>query len=176
MPGEYATLRSSEKLIRRARLRAILNSRSGKEGVSTLKELGTLLGVTWETVNRDIRAVGAVKVSDTIDGTEYQWWIVPAHNPNLPEYRQSMSDEAILNEVSLKVRAHALEIIPFGNSLIVTTERSAGPLLADWLSLLTWPEIVHVSEERNAAVVHTPDAEAAAWVRARLTGEIEEEE
>lgn len=161
--------RRNEQLLRRARLRRLLTEHTHKDGFKNTRMISEALGVERRTVEADLKAIGAVKLHDDIGNVT--WWTVPAHNPNLPDYREVFDEGVMLNELSIKMRAHVLEIVPFGNLLIFKTERSAGPLLADWLSLLTWDEIVHVSEERHAAVMHCASEEAVDWVMARLIGD-----
>jgi hypothetical protein len=60
--------------------------------------------------------------------------------------------------------------------LIVVTERSAGPLLADWFSLLPWPEIVHVMENRNSVIVRCIDGGSADDVLHYLIGGPDEDD
>lgn len=178
MPNEgsaYGQMRRQEVLVRRARLRALLNRHSGPDGYSTYDQIATALNVSLPTIRKDCAEMGAVKVADTIDGRTFQWWIIPAYNPNLPDYREHMDETLMLNEISLKIRSHVVDMFLFGNEIIIKTERSAGPLMADWFSLLPWPEILHVSEERHACVIKCIDSEVAEWVRTRITGEKEEE-
>ncbi len=169
---EMNRARRNEQLLRRARLRRLLTEHTGEDGFATNRAIAKHFKVDATTIEADLRAIGAVKLHDDIK--KVSWWTVPAHNPNLPDYREVFDEGVMLNELSLKMRAHVLEIVPFGNLLIFKTERSAGPLLADWLSLLTWEEIVHVSEERHAAVMHCVSEEAVDWVMARLIGDDEE--
>lgn len=169
---EILGIRRNEQLLRRAKIRRILNTRSGPDGITSQEELADMLGVTRVTVDKDLKEIGAVKTPLTrIDGKNYSWWIVPSYNPLLPDLRTVLDDGTIENEVSLKMRANVVEVFLYGRQVFVKTERSAGPLVADWLSLLPWPEILHVSEERNAAIVHCVDVEAALYVKARLLGE-----
>lgn len=167
----YPALRRSEQLLRRARLRRALNTHTGKDGFSTVQQIAEHLGEGSALISSDLASIGAVKIRDTIDGTSYTWWIIPSHNPLLPDLRDHIGESALLNELSLKIRAHVLEIFTYGTEIIVKTERSAGPLLADWLSLLPWPEILHVSEERSSALVKCTSEEAAEDVLGRILGE-----
>lgn len=172
----YQAMRQSEQLIRRARLRRLLNTHTGANGYPTAQAIAEQLDEHEQTVRNDLQAIGAVKIKDTINGKHHAWWIIPAYNPLLPNLRDYMSETALLNEISLKIRAHVLEMFRYKSEIIIKTERSAGPLLADWISLLPWAEILHVSEERNSAVVRCLDPDAAEDVLARLLGEPPEDE
>jgi len=174
---DYGTLRTNEQLVRRARIRRALVQRSKPEnGYRTTQELADELGENYHLIDNDLAIMGAVKVFDIIDGKRYEWWVLPAYNPNLPDQRINMAEETIENEVAIRIMRHVIDVFMLGNEIIMKTERSAGPLVADWVSLLSWPEILHVSEERHSVVVKTIDDEVAEWVLQRLTGELRKEE
>ena len=163
-------LKKNEQLLRRARLRRALATHSGKDGFPRAGDIAEHLGEAERTVNMDLKALGAVKVRDTIDGTQYEWWMIPAWNPLLPDMREVADEKAILNELNLKIKAHVLEMYVHREDLVVITERSAGPLMADWFSLLAWPEIVHVIEGRNSVIVRCLDGASADDVMHYLIG------
>lgn len=168
--GDVNALRRNEVLLRRAKIRRLLAERSGAEGISSMEELAELVEVSKFTINEDLKELGAVKLAERIDGRHVEWWHIPAHNPNLPDHRSELPEGVVEQEVALKLKAHVLDIVPLGAQLAVLTERSAGPLVADWLSLLCWPEILYVHEARNSCLLACADAEDADWVRRRLLG------
>lgn len=169
--SHQARMRRYETLTRRAKLRRAINARSGPDGFQNAQEIADYLGASKMTVLTDLKEIGAVKVRDRIDGPKYvDWWIIPAYNPLLPDYREGLDETLLMNEISLKIQAHVIEMFVIRSEIVVKTERSAGPLMADWLSLLPWPEILHVTEERSSCVLHAPDAEDAQWIRDQLIG------
>jgi arginine repressor len=167
----YNRLRKSQKLLRRARIRAVLAEHQGIDGISSYDQMADILGVSTVTVETDFKELGAVKIKDRIDGRNYSWWIIPAHNPHLNDVRQNVSQGVIEQEVALKLKAHALTSQVVQNTVIITTERSAGLLVADWIRLLNWPDILHVIENRDSCVVVCPDVGAATMTHKRLTGD-----
>ena len=164
-------MRQNEQLLRKARLRRAINTHTGKNGFRTTQEIADYLGENESLISNDLAAIGAVKVRDIIDARPHSWWIIPAHNPLLPNLREHIGEAALLNEISLKIKAHVLEIFAHRSEIIIKTERSAGPLLADWISLLPWSEIIHVTEQRSSAIVKCLDDEVAEYVLKRLLGE-----
>lgn len=169
-------LQRNEALLRRARLRRLLAQHTRKEGYRTTKQIAQALGEPERTIQVDLKALGAVKVREQIDGEDYEWWMIPAWNPLLPDMREVADETAILNELSLKIRAHVLEMYTLREDLIVITERSAGPLMADWFSLLSWPEITYVMENRNSVIVRCIDGASADDVLHYLIGGPDEDD
>lgn len=162
---------TENKLVRRARLRALLLARQGLNGYQTVDEIARDLQSSIRTTKRDLYDIGAVKVQASLGGVKAQWWLVPAHNPNLPDYKNELTQEQIRNEVMYKLSNHMLSSFVIENEVILQLERSSGPLVADWVSMLAWPEIIHVSEERSAAVIKCLSVEDATAVHAKLVGE-----
>lgn len=127
------------------------------------------VGVSKVMVEKDIALLGAVKVATP--ESRHGRWIIPAWNPLKPNIRGEADQQTIEQEVAIKIRAHVTDMMAHGSEVIVLTERNAGPLVADWISLLNWTEVLHVGEYHSSCVLRCTDPDTAYLVRARLLGE-----
>lgn len=173
---EVPYLVKSQKLVRRAAIRRILAGRFHANGIKTyeelIAELETQAGIraSKETISRDLREMGAVKVTDE-DRQNIKWWVLPAFNPYIEDLRNELDPDLIEAEVGHKLAAHAVGITPVGDRVFVMTEARAGPLVAYWISWLSWPGIIMVQEQLDAAVINCTNDETAIAVALRLLGD-----
>lgn len=169
-------LRSNAKLVRRAAIRRVLTGRYGpEEGVKSLRELSELLlrehGIvaSRDILSADLRVLGAQRVAEVGNRASY-WWQLPVFNPNLEDARAQLDPAVVEREVSFKIASHVVDILPVGRFIYFMCEAHAGPLVAYWLQLLSWPEILVVIQNPDSCVMHCLSPAAAAVTAERLIG------
>lgn len=164
------------KLIRRAAIRNLLSGAYHRDGFRSIDDIRIALHeraniiAGRDTISQDLREMGGVRVRDE-NRPEIQWWVLPAYNPNVEALREQMDPELIEAEVSRKLAAHAIDVVPLANEVFVMTETRAGLLVGYWLSWLAWPEIVLVQEQIDSCIIKCVNADAAIMVAIRLTGD-----
>lgn len=172
---EERYLRPNSKLIRHAAIRRIIAGRYHTDGVRSLEHLQRLLesatGIKAhiQTLAQDLREMGAIKVRDA-ERTTVEWWVLPAFNPNVENLRSNMDTDLIESEVGHKLATHVYDLAPYGNFVYVMTESRAGPLVAYWLSWLSWEGIIMVQEQLDSAIIHCVNDHTAIQVARRLVG------
>lgn len=154
---------------RREKLRRLLSTRQGVNGIDRLDELAEILGVSIITCREDVRALGAVKISAKHDGRVYHWWTLPVWNPSA-EHMRYIDKEIVDNTIARKVSEHVVEAFVHNNIVFVNCERGAGPLLFEWVTLATWEGMVFVQEQRSSIIIHCTDVAAASAIHHRLLG------
>lgn len=173
------SLPTSGRLIRRAAIRRLLAGRYGRSGVRSVDQLREELWdrfrirVSKATLSLDLKAMGAFKAIDPGDPS-VEWWGVAPFNPGLEDARAQLDPEVVERELAYKVAGHVLDIVPVGRMIYVNTESRAGHLVAYWLKLLYWPEILMVQDGLDDCVVHCLTPAAAIAVAERLVGYREE--
>lgn len=169
------SLRRSGKLIRHAAIRRLLSGRYHADGIRNLDHLKeTLEATTGISVNRmtlsyDLREMGAIKVRDA-ERPEVEWYVLPAFNPNVEDLRAEMDPTLIEAEVAHKFASHVYDMAPINNLIYVMTESRAGPLVAYWLSWLSWDGIIMVQEQLDSAIIHCVNGATASSIASRLIG------
>lgn len=171
---EAVHLRPNNRLIRRASIRRILMGRYHSNGISSIEHLqsellhATGIRASRETLNTDLKDLGATKVTDAETGIS--WWVVPAFNPNVEDIRDQLDPDQVEYELGAKLAAHAVDVTPIGNTVYIMTEPRAGLLVGYWARWLAWPEILVAREFLDHAeiVCFTPDA--ALSVAEKLVG------
>lgn len=161
---EAVHLRPNNRLIRRAAIRRLLLGRYHANGIRSLEQLQTELlhahgiRVSRETLNTDLKDMGAVKANDMASGIS--WYTIPAYNPNVEDIRGQLDPDQVEYEVGAKLAAHAVDVAPVGSVVYVMTEPRAGLLVGYWLRWLHWTEILITREFLDHAeiVCFTPDA------------------
>lgn len=175
-------LPNNQRLIRRAAIRRILAGRYGRNGIKSYAEMQTELWdrfrirVGQTTLAADMRAMGAFKAQDP-SAPSIEWWGLAPFNPGLEDARAQLDPEIIEREVAYKVAGHVVDVVPVGRMVYVNTETRAGLMVAYWLALLSWPEILMVQEGIESVVLHCLTPHAAVVVAERLVGyRIDDEE
>jgi arginine repressor len=159
----------ANKLKRRSEVRRLLSTYRGVDGFSSAAELAEALGVHPQTIREDLRDMGAVRLRERLDGRDVSYWTLPTHNPAADDMRE-VEQDLVENTFYRKVSDHVTSIARYGNILCLYTERGAGSLLYEWVSLLQWNEIVFIIEQRHALMIHCVNDDAAAKVQERITG------
>lgn len=169
-------LPANPRLVRRAAIRRLLTGRYGFNGIKTIAQLMSELAqppfnirTSLSTLSADLKSMGAWRVRDPmVPGME--WLGLAPFNPGIEDARTQLDPEVIERELAYKIQGHAYDVVPLGRFIYVMTEPMAGHIVAYWLSLLSWPEILIVQEGLNSAVMHCITVEAAISVAERLVG------
>lgn len=161
-----STPREVSLLERREELRRLIDYDQKLRSVPAINDELVRKGiiVTNTTIARDLKAIGAVKN----DAGHYE--LRSFLNVTEGDERLDMDEISILNEVDVKLRAHVLSSIILGNEVILRTEPAAGPLVSEWMALLPYRELVHVSEERSASILKCRTHADAVILHSKIAG------
>lgn len=175
IPRAAVMMPTSSRLIRRAAIRRLLAGRYGRNGINGYRQLQEELWDRFKiraalaTLSADMKALGAFKAQDP-STPSIEWWGIAPFNPGLEDARSQLDPEIIEREAAYKVAGHVVDVVPVGRMVYLNTESRAGWLVAYWLSLLSWPEMLMVQEGIDSAVIHCLTTHAALTVAERLTG------
>lgn len=174
---QFGLLATQTSLIRRGYVRrALINAwDKGKPftGIRDLKEhLRDTYGIDvhFNTINTDLKAIGAVKASP--EGARKVYWIVPAKDPESEPVRASVDQRTIENELSHRLFSYALDAFVHDKTVIINTAMFCGKMVGHWVSMLKWQEIIHVASFDHSVMILCLTEEFAEGVRTRLLGEI----
>lgn len=166
---------NAQLFIRRQAIRRLLLNQDMHNPLPSIPKITKALELQYQihvhkdTVNNDLKALGAQRVRNLVTGLEY--WILPNHAPQIAAIRAEMPQDIILEAVASKIENHVLDMYTKRDIVFMACEPRAGYLVAYWVSWLNWPEIVLVQEQMDSVIVHCLNERAAEETLIRLTGQ-----
>lgn len=123
--------------------------------------------VSRGTIERDLHALGAIRIIPEGDAPEAAFFVIPPYVPEAEDLRSKLSADVIAIETEHRIAAYVVEMFPWKDFVIINTDRNCGQMVADIIALNPWPELVHVQASAHSVLVlcANPKAAETAWLR-----------
>lgn len=172
-----ARLSSQTSIIRRGYVRRVLiEAWDNGQAFQSIKDIRLYLmqhysiDASIQTITNDLSAVGAIKA--TPEGHGKTFWMLPAYDPESEPVRAKIDQITVTNELAHRIHSYVLEMFVHQSTVVIKTDMFCGKMIAHWIAMLTWPEILHIASYDHSIMVLCISEDMAETVRRRLIGEV----
>jgi arginine repressor len=114
------------------------------------------------TIEEYLQELGAVMIAPAgTEGRTGTFYIVPPYAADADVLRRTMSADVIAIETDARLSAYVIDIYCHRDKVFINVERDTAHMVAQWLVLNPWPEMMHVHPSRDSIVIFCWDEQRA---------------